>query len=66
MIIIELIAALGIAEIQGMNSKVTKNKKLAVKAAILVFPPEVITAAFSAEDTVGEVPKKHSLKLLKP
>src|SRR5699024_1689299 len=59
---IELIAVLGIIDIHGMMKIVKKNKILAVIAAILVFPLDAITAAFSADDTVGDVPINAHIK----
>src|SRR5699024_12095496 len=35
----------------------SKNNRLAITAALPVLPFEAITAAFSADETVGDVPK---------
>src|SRR5690625_1030408 len=54
---IGLIAVFGISEIHGIINIVAKNKRLAITAALPVLPFEAITAAFSADETVGDVPE---------
>ena len=53
---IGLIAVAGMMEIHGIKTTVAKNKIPAVIAALPVFPPDAITAAFSALEIVGDVP----------
>src|SRR5699024_2135493 len=62
---IGLIAVFGIYEIQGIIKMVARNNKLAVIATLPVLPFDAITAAFSAADIVGEVPKKAQVNVEK-
>src|SRR5699024_9238831 len=64
-ITIGIIAVFRIYEIQEMIKIVARNNKLALIAALPVLPFDAITAAFSATDMVGKVPKKAQVNVEK-
>ena len=59
---IGLMAVEGTIDIHGMRNSVAMKSIAIVKEARQVFPPAAITAALSAEETVGDVPRNPLVK----